>query len=113
MKALSVKQPWAGMIASGMKTIETRTWPTPYRGDLLIVSSKRPAGIGPSGVSLCIVRLVDCRRMIPFDESEACCECYESAWAWCLEDVRSVEQRSVRGSLGIYGVDDSLVVTLP
>lgn len=42
MKALSVKQPWAELIASGVKTIETRTWYTSYRGPLLICSSKRP-----------------------------------------------------------------------
>lgn len=30
MKALPVKQPWANMIATGEKTIETRTWPTDY-----------------------------------------------------------------------------------
>lgn len=33
-KALSVKQPYASMIAQGSKTIETRNWPTEYRGDL-------------------------------------------------------------------------------
>ncbi len=36
MKALSIKQPWAHYIASGQKTIETRTWETKYRGPLLI-----------------------------------------------------------------------------
>lgn len=42
MKCLSVKQPWAGLIQQGPKIIETRTWATPYRGDLVIVSSKKP-----------------------------------------------------------------------
>jgi hypothetical protein len=42
MKALSVKQPWADLIASGQKTIETRNWYTPYRGNILICSSKEP-----------------------------------------------------------------------
>jgi len=40
MKALSVIQPWATLIASGVKTIETRSWPTPYRGPLAIHASK-------------------------------------------------------------------------
>jgi hypothetical protein len=43
MKALSVKQPWAELIASGIKTIETRIWHTHFRGPLLICSSKKPA----------------------------------------------------------------------
>ena len=42
MKALSVKQPFAHFIERGMKTIETRTWATKYRGDILIHASKKP-----------------------------------------------------------------------
>jgi hypothetical protein len=42
MKALSVKQPWANMIASGKKTIETRKWPTDYRG--VLEDAADPAG---------------------------------------------------------------------
>jgi hypothetical protein len=30
------------MIPLGLKTIETRTWETSYRGDILIASSKKP-----------------------------------------------------------------------
>ncbi len=41
MKAVSIKQPWANMIASNLKRIETRKWPTTYRGRILIVSSKK------------------------------------------------------------------------
>lgn len=52
MKALSVKQPWANMIASGEKTIETRTWMTGYRGQVLIVSSKQPR-IEPARMRAC------------------------------------------------------------
>ena len=40
MKALSIKQPWATLIAEGYKTIETRTWAVKYRGPLAIHASK-------------------------------------------------------------------------
>ena len=40
MKALSVKQPWASLIASGKKSLEIRTWRTDHRGPLLIVASR-------------------------------------------------------------------------
>src|SRR5690606_20923045 len=40
MKALSVRQPWAWLIASGHKDIENRSWPTRYRGRMLIHASK-------------------------------------------------------------------------
>ena len=42
MIALSVKQPWASLIASGRKQIETRVWSTPYRGPLLICAGQSP-----------------------------------------------------------------------
>ncbi len=36
MKALTIKQPWASAIISGIKTVENRTWYTHYTGRLLI-----------------------------------------------------------------------------
>lgn len=75
MKAISLKQPWASWIAEGMKTIETRTWPTHYRGELLIVSSQKPVIRDlPVGQALCVVNLADCRRMIEKDQPAAMCE---------------------------------------
>ncbi len=110
MKALSVKQPWASMIAQGTKTIETRTWATDYRGDLLIVSSKKPEIAGlPAGKALCVLELVDCRPMTEDDVPAARCEMYEygiGAFAWVLSNLRPVEPFAVRGQLGIYEVDE-------
>lgn len=40
MKALSLLQPWATLIDVGAKTIETRSWPTSYRGLVAIHASK-------------------------------------------------------------------------
>lgn len=41
MKALSLWEPWASLIAQGSKTIETRSWHTNYRGPVLIHAAKR------------------------------------------------------------------------
>ncbi len=41
MKALSLWQPWASLIALGVKTIETRSWATNYRGPLAIHAGLR------------------------------------------------------------------------
>lgn len=35
-KALSIKQPWAHLIAAGIKDIENRTWKTHFRGKIYI-----------------------------------------------------------------------------
>lgn len=40
MKALSLIQPWATLIAIGAKRIETRSWSTEYRGPIAIHASK-------------------------------------------------------------------------
>lgn len=40
MKAITIKQPFASLIAEGMKDIENRTWPTKYRGRVLIHAAK-------------------------------------------------------------------------
>ncbi len=40
--ALSVKQPWAALLAAGVKTVEIRTWSTPRRGRILIHAGKIP-----------------------------------------------------------------------
>lgn len=41
MKALTLHQPWASLLAAGHKTIETRSWSTPYRGPIAIHASAK------------------------------------------------------------------------
>ena len=95
MKALSVKQPWANLIASGRKTIETRTWSTSYRGPLLIVSSKKP-NVAPAGSAVAIANLVACRCMTSADEAAACCQVYPKAVSWILVDLQKIRPFPVR-----------------
>ncbi|AIF51825.1 ASCH domain-containing protein [Pelosinus sp. UFO1] len=40
MKAITILQPWAGLIPAGAKTIETRSWSTKYRGPIAIHAAK-------------------------------------------------------------------------
>lgn len=40
MKAITIKQPWASLIVSGLKDIENRTWKTNFRGRVLIHAGK-------------------------------------------------------------------------
>lgn len=122
LKALSVKQAWAWLIASGRKPIETRTWATNYRGPILIVSSKARMKqkdfkcfyerFGPLvalnlkyGKALCTANLVGCRPMTKADEKAAGCELYDGAYSWVLEDVKRIEPFAVKGQLGIYEVE--------
>lgn len=114
MKAISLKQPWANLIASGQKTIETRLWGTDYRGQLLIVSSKRPK-IEPVGCAVAVAELIECRPMTLADEKAALCEVYENAVAWVFRNVRPLKPFPVNGRFGIFDVDvqEGMLVTAP
>lgn len=73
IRALTIRQPWAAAIAHADKRVENRTWPTSYRGTLLIHASKtvdRRAGRLAAavvrglqldlGAVLAVARLTDC-----------------------------------------------------
>lgn len=42
MKALSIRQPWAWLIAQGIKPVENRSWATKFRGKFLIHTGQQP-----------------------------------------------------------------------
>lgn len=42
MRAITLWEPWASLVAIGAKTYETRSWSTSYRGPLLIHAAARP-----------------------------------------------------------------------
>ena len=50
MKAISICQPWATLIAIGAKRFATRSWKTDYRGLLAIHAGKTKV---PLAMSLC------------------------------------------------------------
>ena len=41
MKAISIRQPFASLIVAGVKDIENRSWPTNYRGPVLIHAAQK------------------------------------------------------------------------
>lgn len=49
MKAITLTQPWATLVAIGAKRIETRSWSTNYRGPLAIHAGKGLGTIGGNG----------------------------------------------------------------
>lgn len=46
MKAITLTQPWATLVAINAKKIETRSWPTLYRGPLAIHAAKNLDPVG-------------------------------------------------------------------
>ena len=125
MKAISIKNPYAQLIAHGIKTLEIRTRKTAYRGDILICAcggkalwhnvSPRPMAFNAEeqaelyvgcGNALAVVTITDCRPMTPEDAALAWCEYEPGLYAYVLSDPRPVaKQFTVLGQLGIYNVE--------
>lgn len=132
MKALTISQPFASLIASGEKWIENRTWPTSYRGPLAIHAGKGTQYLDkhelaeyPSGCVIAVARLVACiqfskvqhndkipenrKSMIPGTYrswSEAAQHKHaEGPWCWILEDVQAIEPVPYRGAQGLWDFD--------
>jgi len=102
-RILSVQQPWATLLASGRKTIETRTWRTDYRGLLFIASSKKPF-LEPAGAIIAVGNLIESRPMTDADEEAACCECYPGAYSWDFRNtIIALRPIPTKGQLGIFG----------
>lgn len=92
MKALTLTQPWASLVANEAKLIETRSWSTTWRGEILIHAAKnypiwarnlahQPEfrdGIGwgtdpeklPRSVGLCVVEIIGCVRTEEMHKAE-------------------------------------------
>lgn len=123
MKALSVREPFASLIAHGIKSIETRTWSTNYRGDLLICASKSKAEIDWNmvpkkhhnlilmkfGSALCIAELFKIESMQTADQPDACCSIYPGAMSWHLRNIHKIKPFEVSGKLRLFEVDDELI----
>lgn len=125
MKALTVCAPWSSLIARGEKTIELRSKPTNYRGELAIcagakspthtplraqVARERGLLDAPRGVTLCIVEIVDCRLAVGGDERAACvAPTVGRDYAWILRVVAQLEPMPVSGYLSFWTLDDSRV----
>jgi len=104
MKALSVRQPWAGQIARGEKWEEYRTRPTRHRGELLICAGRTWGGEKPPdwnglarGHAICVVDVIAC------DDDGA------GGYAWVLDNVRPVWLFPVKGRLGLFEVPRSRI----
>ena len=135
MKALTIWQPYASLIAKGQKAYETRGFRTRYRGPLLIHSGQRPMrwvlkhsdedaldvaieffGMEdlmnlPVGCAICVVDLVDCIEMTPdFIKKQSLAELSTGDWkpgrfAWKLENPREIDAVELVGKQGLWNAE--------
>lgn len=126
MKALTICQPYAELIARGDKPIENRTWGTRYRGPLAIHAGKSRAwlsiddddpranyGVDVTAISfgavVAVARLRGCCRIedLPLDLRDHMHA--EGPWCWILEDVQRLPMPiACNGAQGLWEWQDSI-----
>lgn len=124
MKVITLKQPWASLIARGYKKYEFRTWKTNYRGPILIHAGK---GIEkdainrvkkynldfPSGKIIAKVNIIDCVKLDDKLNDKLCSENRDvygyhnhEGYVWILSDPELVNiDDKINGKLGFWNYD--------
>ena len=128
MRAITLHQPWASLIALGIKRVETRSWIAGFRGQLAIHAAKRPIkrseleaiaqhkfnGIClgeleyPLGSVVAVCTLSDCVLMTPKlisqqSPTELAVGDWESGrYAWLLSNVQPTRVIPASGKQGLW-----------
>lgn len=120
MKTLTLKQPWATVIASGIKKYEFRSWKTTYRGPLLIhagigvdkeaMKSLKTLGLNyPKSEIVCLVELEDCIKVDEMFLKQLLQEnelVYRNTkigeYAWKIKLIKVLSIPDVKGKLSLW-----------
>ena len=132
-KVITLWQPYATLIATGIKRYETRSWPTDYRGPLLIHAAKRPMGTDemnlinrlrndyprlkisrnpedyPLGAIVCKTELFNClpAGYPPNFIEKAVGNWHPFRWAWFLTEIVPLDPIPARGYQGFWNYSHS------
>lgn len=124
VKVLTLKQPWATLVAEGIKKYEFRTWKTNYRGKVLIHAG---AGVDkkelsrfkdlnleyPSKKIIAEVEIEDCLELddklndkIIQENNIAYGSKKRTGYAWKLKNVKKIDiNKEINGKLGLWNID--------
>ena len=124
MKVITLKQPWATLVAEGIKKYEFRTWKTNYRGKVLI-----HAGAGIEKKELDKFKELNLeypsKRILAEAEIEECLELDDilndkiihenniaygskrrTGYAWKLKNIKKINvDKEINGQLGLWNID--------
>ena len=127
MKVITIKQPFASLIAAGIKEYEFRTWKTKYRGEILIHAGK---GIDkkamekfkcynleyPSGCIIAKAKITDCvkideeaRKILNTKNSLVYSSIVKhtewEGYGFKLESVKIIKPIEINGKLSLWDYD--------
>ena len=129
MKVITIKQPFATLIAEGYKEYEFRKWKTNYRGDILIHAGKtidKEAVLRfkeynleyPVGCIIAKASLTDCvpvtdefkeilRKKNSLVYSRVVNENYNDRYGFKMENVKKIDPIYINGQLGLWNYEKS------
>lgn len=125
MKVITLKQPWATLVAEGLKKYEFRSWKLNYRGEILIHAGK---GVDldamkkfehlnlefPKSRILAKVNILDCielnkdinEKIIKENELVYGHKYDRTGYAWKLEVVEKInDDKDISGKQGIWNLN--------
>lgn len=121
MKAITIQNPWAGLIVAGVKRVENRSWPTRFRGELAIHAGKGrgwmkaapawvrelpAAGEPVFGAVIGTVKVVDCLRLDEYRARYGEDPFASGPWCHVYEDPKPLaEPVACRGGLSLWSWD--------
>ena len=125
MKAITIKQPFASLIAAGIKEYEFRTWNTKYRGDILIHAGKgidseamkKYAHYGLEYPAGCLIAKAYLKDIIELNEDfkktlkkenkdvYSWAINYKEGYAFKLENIQKIKPIIIKGQLGIWNYE--------
>ncbi len=119
MKAITIRQPWASLIAAGIKQVENRSWRPAVTPLTLAVhaGAKRMThpdadryGSATYSAILAVVTVTGAHH--PGDDCGTCCTMYgraDAVWHWTLDDVMALPSPiTATGRLGLWTLDDDV-----
>ena len=94
VKAIAVREPWASEIAAGATTTAYKSFRTPYRGEILIVSDEEP------WYGLALAELADVQQITREMDAPL-----QRGYAWVFHNVIQVSRFPALHRSGLYTVE--------
>lgn len=119
MRALTCKQPWASLIASGRKTIENRTWAPPAALIGQRIAIHAGAGWDKNGETHGVAReecpasRVVCTAVIDRVVTTSDDPFWIGPVGWVLRDIEPCDGPEIKGKLGLWHLPSSSSHSVP
>ena len=124
MKVITLKQPWATLVAEGIKKFEFRSWKTKYRGKILIHAGKgvhkeelikfkslnlefpKEKILAEAEIIDCLILTKELNEEIINEKNIAYGDKVRTGYAWKLDNVKKVESdKIIKGKLGLWNLE--------